>query len=99
MAVRACTVSFFGTSGIRHGVDVDAESLYEAAAKAVARFRADPWMEHVGQDTTLDIEIREPASKHSVTLKQLDAWLASSSANAQVASKKVRLKMLLMRGH
>ena len=44
MAVRACTVSFKGVSGVRHSIDVEAESLYEAAIKAVARFREDPWI-------------------------------------------------------
>jgi hypothetical protein len=65
-------VSFIGASGIRHGVDVEADSLYEAAVKAIARFREDPWMEQVGNATSLDIEIRESATKHAVTLKQLE---------------------------
>ena len=98
MPARACSVSFVGISGIRHGVDVEAESLYEAAVKAVARFRQDPWMEQVGIASMLDIEIRESSTKHSVTLKQVESWLASTSPSPHVASKKVRLKMLLMRG-
>src|SRR5436190_10266740 len=98
MPTRACSVSFIGTSGIRHGVEVEAESLYEAAVKAVARFRADPWMEQVGNATTLDIEIHESAAttKHSVTLKQVESWLASTSTSPYAASKKTRLKMMLM---
>jgi hypothetical protein len=95
---RACSVSFVGISGIRHGVDVEAESLYEAAVKAVARFREDPWMEQVGNASTLDIEIRESSTKHAVTLRQVESWLASTSPSPHVASKKVRLKMLLMKG-
>jgi hypothetical protein len=98
MPPRACSVSFIGTSGIRHGVEVEAESLYEAAVKAIARFRQDPWMEQVGSVTALDIEIRESSTKHSVTLKQVESWLASTSPSPHVASKKTRLKMMLMRG-
>jgi hypothetical protein len=98
VAVRACTVSFKGVSGVRHSIDVEADSLYEAAIKAVARFREDPWMEQVAPATVLDVEIREPATKHSVSLHQLETWLASTSKAPQIASKKVRLKMLLMRG-
>lgn len=98
MAPRACTVSFKGTSGIRHGVDVEAESVYEAVVKAVARFRHDPWMEQVGAPTSLDVEIRDSSARHSVTLKQVESWLASTSPSPHVASKKVRLKMMLMRG-
>ena len=89
-------MSFIGTSGIRHGVEVEAESLYEAAVKAIARFRQGPWMEQVGNATPLDIEIRESATKHAVTLKQIEVWLASTSASPHVASTKTRLKMMLM---
>jgi hypothetical protein len=35
-----CRVSFTHQDGILHAVDVDADSLYEAAAHAVAEFRA-----------------------------------------------------------
>jgi hypothetical protein len=38
MAVRACTVSFKDTRGI-HGVDVEAETLYEAMVLVVKRLR------------------------------------------------------------
>jgi len=98
MSARACSVSFKGVSGIRHGVDVEAESLYEAAVKAIARFRQDPWMEQVGIATPLDIEISESRTKHSVTLNQVETWLASTSRSPHVAAKKTRLKMMLMRG-
>ena len=70
---RTCSVSFVGTSGIRQGVEVEAESLYEAAVKAIARFRSDPWMEQVGNAAALDIKIRESSTKHSVTLKQVES--------------------------
>jgi hypothetical protein len=33
VAVRACTVSFVGPSGVRHSVGVTAESVYEAAER------------------------------------------------------------------
>jgi hypothetical protein len=36
MASSRCRVSFTDSEGIHHGVDVDAESLYEAVAIAVA---------------------------------------------------------------
>jgi hypothetical protein len=41
MADSRCRVSFTDFDGILHGVDVDAESLYEAVAIAVAQFRDD----------------------------------------------------------
>jgi hypothetical protein len=39
MAGSPCRVSFADSEGILHGLDVDAESLYEAVAIAVVSFR------------------------------------------------------------
>ena len=43
MALRSCTVSFRGPSGITHSVDVQAETLYEAAALGVSLLKKDGW--------------------------------------------------------
>ena len=36
---RACTVSYTGPDGIRHSVNVQAETLYEAVVLAIRAFR------------------------------------------------------------
>ena len=41
MAGSRCRVSFTDSDGVLHGVDIDAESLYEAVAIAVAQFGED----------------------------------------------------------
>jgi hypothetical protein len=53
--------------GIHHSADVEAESLYEAVVLAVRRFRQDPWIPQVGTATVLDVEVREPSTKHSIS--------------------------------
>jgi ATP-dependent exoDNAse (exonuclease V) beta subunit len=60
--LRICAVSFADVRGIRHTVEVQAESLFEAAILGVRTFRGDPWIEHIGPATVLDIEVREPAT-------------------------------------
>ncbi len=97
MPLKICTVSFADQRGVRHACDVEAESLYEAAVKAVARFRESPFTEQVGKATVLDVEIREPSTKHSISLHQVERWLAGATTNPNEASRKVRLKMLLMK--
>ena len=39
---RTCAVSFNDSGGIRHSIEVAAESLYEAAALGVSEFRHHP---------------------------------------------------------
>jgi hypothetical protein len=98
MAVRVCTVSFKDMRGIRHSVDVEAESLYEAVVVAVRRFGADPWAERVGNATVLDVDAREPAIKHSISLQQVERWLGGATTSPNEAAKKAKLKMMLVQG-
>ena len=96
VGVRVCTVSFQDRRGIRHSVDVEAESLYEAVVFAVHRFRGDIWAERVVKGTLLDVEVREPATKYSISLQQVEGWLAGVTTNPSEAMKKAKLKMLLI---
>src|SRR5262249_31584674 len=94
--VRSCVVSFQDHQGIRHAVDVEAESLYEAAVHGVCRLSADPWLERIGPATVLDVEVREPATKHSISLQHVERWLGSTNASPAEASRKAKLKMMLV---
>jgi len=96
MALRACTVSFQGVSGVRHSVELEAETLFEAVVIAVSRFQKDIWGEAVGNGTPLEVEVREPSTKHFLTLQQVERWLASGGSTAEVSTK-AKLKMMLVR--
>lgn len=74
MPVRACTVSFTGHDGIRHSVNVQAETLYEGVALAVRAFR-----EHdctPGPASQLEVEAKSPSVTHTVSMKKVQEWLA-----------------------
>jgi len=96
MSVRTCGVSFVDHRGIRHTAEVSAESLYEAAVLAVRTFRSDPWIERFGSSVMLDVEIREPSTRHAITLQQVERWLENATPNPHEASKKAKLKNLLV---
>jgi hypothetical protein len=94
--VRSCAVSFKDVRGVRHTAEVEAESLYEAAVLAVTRFRKDPWIEQVGPGTVLDVEVREPATRHALSLQQVERWLDGATSSPNESVKKAKLKMLLV---
>ena len=96
MPLRICAVSFADVRGIRHTVEVQAESLFEAAILGVRTFRGDPWIEHVGPATVLDVEVREAAAKHAITMIQLERWLEGAPTSPNEGVKKARLKNLLV---
>ena len=96
VTVRMCAVSYVDHRQIRHATEVEAETLYEAAVMAVKVFRQDPWLEKIGPATVLEIEIREPSTRHAISLQQVERWLAGATANPSEASRKAKLKMMLV---
>lgn len=96
MPLKKCAVSFTDVRGIRHSAEVEAESLYEAAVQGIRRLNQDPWIERIGPGTKLEIEVREPSTKHVLSVEQVERWLAGATANPTEATKKKKLKLLLV---
>jgi hypothetical protein len=96
MPAKACAVSFTDIRGIRHTAEVEAESLYEAAVQGIRRLNQDPWIERIGPGTKLEIEVREPSVTHALTVEQVERWLAGATKNPTEATKKAKLKLLLV---
>jgi hypothetical protein len=94
VALRTCTVSFSGPSGIRHSVDVTAESVYEAAALGLSALRKSGWADAVALGTELEIQVREPPTCHRITV-QIHRWCDGIAASPDETLKKRRLKQLL----
>lgn len=95
VAAQVCTVSFTDASGIRHGVEVQAESLYEAAVLAVRAFKKAEWIDHIGPAARLEVEVRPAAAKHTITLLQVQRWLDGAVNSPNEMIKKRKLKELL----
>ncbi len=91
-------VSFKDIRDIRHSVEVQAETLFEAAVMAMTMFAKDPWLEKIGPATVLDVEIREPSTSHSLSLQQVNRWLDGATTNPSEATRKARLKMMMLQG-
>jgi hypothetical protein len=90
--MASCVVSYLDISGIRHSVEVEASSLYEAAALALHTFR-----EHncePGKMAKLDVEIRSSVT-HTLTVERLRNWLTGGAKTPREAVMKERLRALL----
>jgi hypothetical protein len=95
MPVRLCSVGFKSATGITHAVDVEAETLYEAAALGLARLKKDGWIEGLGPGTRLEIHAREPGSHHVLTVQQVERWINGVNASPGETLKKAKLRQLL----
>jgi len=96
VALRTCTVSFVGPSGVRHAVEVTAESVYEGAALGVSALRNSGWADAIAPGTELEIQVREPATSHRLTVRQIQRGCDGVAVSPDETLKKRRLKQLLM---
>jgi hypothetical protein len=90
--VASCVVSYLDTEGLRHTVEVEAESLYEAAVLAIRTFRQHDC--EPGHVSTLEIEVRSSVI-HSITPKRISEWLNGGAKTPKEAVMKERLRSLL----
>ena len=90
--MASCVVSYLDTEGLRHTVEVEAQSLYEAAVLAIRTFRQHEC--EPGQASTLDVEVRSSVI-HTVTPKKIHEWLNRGARTPKEAVMKERLRALL----
>jgi hypothetical protein len=95
VAERTCTVSFTDTRGIKHSVDVTADSLFEAAVLGVKVLRAGEWNDPPAQTAVIEVEVRNPSVRHTVSLVHISRWLNGTSNSPAESMKKVKLRKLL----
>ena len=88
-------VRFAGPSGIRHSVELTAESVYEAAALGVSALTRDGWAHAMPPRTELEVQVREPTTCHRLTVQQIRRWCDGVAASPDETLKKRRLKQLL----
>ena len=90
--MATCIVSYLDTSGIRHTVEVEAESLYEAAVLAIRTFKQHDC--EPGQAARLEVEVRSSIT-HTITPMRVQEWLNGGAKSPKEAVIKERLRGLL----
>ena len=73
--------------------------IVRCAVLAVSAFRKAGWVEETpGVGSRLEIEVREPAVKHTVTLAQLRRWVDGATRSPVERIKRERMRQLLYEG-
>jgi hypothetical protein len=89
--VRTCRVTAKGLDGIGHSVEVQASTLFEAAAAALTVFREQGWAaDALTANAVLRVEVQAPATVHDVPLKSVEQWLRSPSTGPRDFAAKRR---------
>lgn len=90
--MASCIVSYVDPEGLRHSVELEAQSLYKAAILALRTFRdhdCEP-----GPVSRLEVEIRTSVI-HTVTPKKLREWLEGGAQTPKEAVLKEKLRGLI----
>jgi hypothetical protein len=96
MASARCRVSFEDTDGITHSSHVQAESVYEAVALAVAQFCDDPMVTRPAPATEFTVSIERPSVEHRIRLSQIAKWAESTTREGPAGiTRRQRVKNLL----
>ena len=96
MAGSRCRVSFTDSESVLHAVDVDAESLYEAAI-AVAQFRDDDISpSDPGPMTEFTVAVYRNPTEHKIRLGQVTKWAQHTTKEGPAGiMKRERVRRLL----
>ena len=96
MSAARCKVSFTDSDGLSHAVHVQAESLYEAIALAMAEFRDDHIVPRPAPTTEFSVTIERPPIEHRIRLSQVMKWAEGTTREGPAGLvKRQRVKALL----
>jgi LysM repeat protein len=96
VALRTCTVAVKDIRDVEHSVEVNAETLYEAIATALAALQQDNWVGEIGQGlTTVTVVVQQPPVKHQVKLKDFLSWLNRQGRSPAEVILKQKLEKIL----
>ena len=91
-----CRVSFTDADKTEHAVEVEAESLYEAVALAVADFREDPLLPSCPSAMTeFTVAVLRNPTEHRIRLNQVSKWAEHTTKDGPAGiTKRLRVRSL-----
>ena len=96
VVLRTCTVAVKDIQNVEHSIEVNAETLYEAIATALAALQQDNWVGEIGQGfTTVSVLVQQPPVKHEVKMKDFVSWLGRQGRSPAEVILKQKLEKIL----
>jgi hypothetical protein len=96
VALKTCSVSCNDLQDVLHTVEVTAETLYDAVAKALLVFRQNDWVADIGTGMTpVTVVVKEPTVMHQVLMRDFERWLKRNGrSTAETANRSALRKQL-----
>ena len=90
--MATCVVSYLDSDRVRHSVEVQAESMYEAATLAIRAFTQHGYAPGIASQ--LEVEVRSSIT-HSLTVKKIHDWVTGGAKNPKEKLLKDRLRDMI----
>jgi hypothetical protein len=91
---RVCVVKLIDQHGVTHEVEVQAESVYEAALLGLSRLERVGWESDGSTIGSVTVEVWEEPTRHVVQVKNLLSWLKAPGKFPPEEQRKAKLRML-----
>jgi hypothetical protein len=96
VVLRTCTVAVKDIQDVEHSIEVNAETLYEAVATALATLQKDNWVGEIGAGfTTVTVVVHQAPVKHEVKMKDFLSWLSRQGRSPAEVILKQKLEKIL----
>jgi hypothetical protein len=96
MPVRSCRGTIKDLDGVKHTVEVTAETLYEAVALGLVAIRGNDWVMGIAQgQNTVQVSVVDIPIEHSVKITDFHDWLERTTGAPREISKRSRVKAIL----
>jgi hypothetical protein len=96
MSVRSCKVTVEDMNGVRHTVEVTAETLYEAVALGIVAIRTDDWVNGIAQGLNpVKVRVMNVPVEHEVRLMDFTKWLDRTGGSPREMMDRKRIRSIL----
>jgi hypothetical protein len=96
VALKRCRVRFRDLEGVRHEVQVDSQSLFDAVAKGLKALRKNDWSgSDAWEATWVEVTVTEPEVVHSIEVKAFEKWLEHTPSSPKDITLRQRIRKIL----
>jgi len=96
MPARSCRVTITDFDGVEHTVQVTAETLYEAVARALKAMQGKEWIAGIPEGLNpVKVCVTDIPIEHTVTMKDFCRWLNSTGLSPKDQMNRYKIKEIL----
>jgi hypothetical protein len=96
MPARSCRVTIKDFDGVEHTVQVAAETLYEAVARALKAMQGKEWIAGIPEGLNpVKVCVTDIPIEHTVTMKDFARWLNSTGLSPKDEMSRYKIKEIL----